>query len=198
MEKRGGLWQRFAMPALNDSSPKPLPLDPEPGGVLANPAAILAAEDDANDVVLLELAFAKAGLAKQVTFVGNGSEALAYLKGEGRYGDRTRFPLPYLLLLDLKMQPISGLEVLAWARQQPRFKGLPIIIFSASSFPPDVERAYQLGANSFLLKPGNFNKLVSSLEQLAGFWLRQCRLPGCPSLPTLPSGVPSVSPCAVL
>jgi CheY-like chemotaxis protein len=156
---------------------------------MPNPAAILVAEDDSNDALLLQLAFGNAGFDNQIAFVRNGAEALVYLKGDGRYTDRTRFPLPHLLLLDLKMQPVSGFEVLAWVRQQPRFHSLPIVMFSASNFPPDIDRAYQLGANSFLLKPGNFGELVNSLKQLATFWLTQCQLPSRP--PVLPVGVPA-------
>jgi CheY-like chemotaxis protein len=148
--------------------------------------------------LLFQLAFAKAGFNKQVTFVRNGAEVLVYLKGDGRYGDRTRFPLPQLLLLDLKMQPVSGFDVLPWVRQQPRFQRLPIVMCSTSGFPPDVDRAYQLGANSFVLKPTNFSELVNTLGHLANFWLTQCRLPGCAPPRSLPGGLstPSRAPSA--
>jgi len=177
----------------NNSPSKWTSVDTEPeNGAMANPAAILVAEDDSNDALLLQLAFGNAGFDKQVTFVRDGAEALVYLKGDGHYADRTRFPLPHLLLLDLKMQPVCGFEVLAWVRQQPQFQTLPIVMFSASRFPPDVDRAYQLGANSFILKPANFADLVSSLKQLADFWLVQCRLPGSPPVPALHIGVTPV------
>jgi CheY-like chemotaxis protein len=134
-------------------------------------AVILLAEDDENQIVLIRRVFKQAHLVNPLHVVSNGEEAIAYLKGEGQYANRAEYPLPALLLLDLKMPRKNGFEVLKWIREQPTLRGLRIIVLTSSEDMADVNRAYQLGANSFLVKPGDFEKFVSVIQTLQGYWL---------------------------
>lgn len=138
---------------------------------------ILLAEDNPDDVLLIRLGFKKAGCDRPVIVVSDGEQALNYLKGEGQYEDRARFPVPCLLLLDLRLPRIDGFEVLAWVRSKPQWKCLPIIVLTTSHYGKDIERAYDLGANSFLTKPTDAGEWMNALEQTVGFWLRSSSLP---------------------
>jgi len=132
---------------------------------------ILLAEDDPNDVLLIQRAFQRTHLANPVQVVHDGEEALAYLSGQGAFADRERHPLPVLLLMDLKMPRKTGLEVLAWLRQQPGLKRLPVIVLTSSNQSPDINRAYELGANSYLVKPAGFDSLLELVKNLDVYWL---------------------------
>ncbi len=132
---------------------------------------ILLAEDDPNDVLLIQRAFQRNHVANPVQVVRDGEEALAYLSGQAPFADRERHPLPVLLLMDLKMPRKSGLEVLAWVRHQPGLKRLPIIVLTSSNQSPDISRAYELGANSYLVKPAGFDSLLDLVKNLDMYWL---------------------------
>ena len=132
---------------------------------------ILLAEDDPNDVLLVQRAFQRIPVANPLQVVRDGEEALAYLSGQAPYADRERHPLPVLMLMDLKMPRKSGLEVLAWVRQQPGLKRLPIIVLTSSNQSPDINRAYELGANSYLVKPAGFDSLLDLVKNLDMYWL---------------------------
>src|SRR6476619_3845672 len=119
---------------------------------MTNERFILIAEDDANDVLLLERAFEKAGLRHSLRIVRDGEQAIQYFSGQGVYSDRNKFPLPFLLLLDLKMPGTDGFDVLRWARGEPDLKRLLIVVLTSSNLQTDVDRAYELGANSYLVK----------------------------------------------
>src|SRR5512141_1912836 len=99
---------------------------------------ILLVEDDPNDVLLIQRAFQKAGLRDVLKVVGDGDQAVEYLEGKGAYADRTRFPLPYLLLLDLKMPGTNGFSVLRWVRTEPKFKRLLVVVLTSSNLQADV------------------------------------------------------------
>ena len=133
---------------------------------------ILLAEDDPNDVLLLRRAFRLAGLPEPEQVVSDGEEAVAYLDGAGEYADRERHPLPGLLLLDLKLPRRSGFEVLEWVRGDPRVSALPIVVLTSSRQPGDVERAYALRANSYLVKPATQGGLREMVQALDLYWLR--------------------------
>ena len=122
---------------------------------------MMLAEDDSNDVFLIQQALKKADVLIRLNAVPDGLEALAYLKGEGAYADRAACPFPDVLLLDLNMPGMNGFEVLTWVRQDARYRRLIVHVFSASSREVDVERAYDLGANSYLVKPGRLDELVA-------------------------------------
>ena len=127
---------------------------------------ILLVDDSENDLFLLRRAFKLLKCAVPVQEVHNGEEAIAYLKGEGPYGDRLNFPLPIVMLLDLNMPRKDGFDVLAWVRAQPALKRLAIIVLTASTRSEDVDRAFDLGATSFLVKPSNLEALSSMVRCL--------------------------------
>jgi CheY-like chemotaxis protein len=133
--------------------------------------AILLVEDDANDVILIRRAFAKAEIKNPVYTVEDGDAAVAYLAGEGTYADRDDHPLPGVVLLDLKLPRRSGLEVLEWVRQSPTLRRLPIVVLTSSRESADVNRAYDLGANSYLVKPVGFDALTDLVRILQGYWV---------------------------
>jgi CheY-like chemotaxis protein len=132
---------------------------------------IVLVEDDEDDVTLLRRAFQRAAIANPLHVVGNGEAARHYLAGEGAYANRTQHPLPALMLLDLKLPRLSGFEVLAWLRTQPGLKRLVTVILTSSPQPADIARAYDLGANSYLVKPGNPHDLVALVHTLHLYWI---------------------------
>src|SRR5215467_13345807 len=111
---------------------------------------ILLVEDEPDDVMNIQRAFRKAKLANPLQVVNDGDSAVAYLNGDPPYNDRTRYPLPTLALLDLKLPRRSGLEVLAWMRKQPHLKRLPVVILTSSSERADINSAYDEYVNSYL------------------------------------------------
>jgi len=144
---------------------------------------ILLVEDDPNDVVLIQRAFQKAGLHNSLKLVRNGDEAIEYLSGQEGYADREQFPLPFLILLDLKMPGTDGFEVLAWARNTPSLKRLLIVVLTSSNLQSDVDKAYELGANSYLVKPVEFNDMVNLIQRFEVYWSEINRTPTSPKSP---------------
>src|SRR3954447_21288805 len=132
---------------------------------------ILYAEDDKNDVLFMELAFKAAALPYALKIAANGEEALQYLKGTERFANRSEFPFPCMVILDLNMPYKSGFDVLKWIRQQPELASLPVIVFSSSVQGSDLERAHQLGSNQYVEKPANPLKLGALLKELERRWL---------------------------
>ncbi|WP_193197456.1 response regulator [Nostoc sp. MG11] len=132
---------------------------------------ILLAEDDSNQVLLIRRALRKANLTQPLQVVTNGEAAISYLCGEGDYADRKSYPLPMLVLLDLKMPRKSGFEVLEWLRQQPELKRLPVIVLTTSKEKTDIHKAYDLGVNSYLVKPVAFNDLTAMVKLLDDYWV---------------------------
>lgn len=128
--------------------------------------AILLVDDNPHDVVLLRLAFRRVGIIDPIKLVKDGAEAVRYLKGEGSYADRHTYPIPTLMLLDLKMPQTSGFDVLCWLRSQPALRALVVVVMTGSKQTDDVQRAYRLGANSYLVKPTKFSDLVRMTESL--------------------------------
>lgn len=145
--------------------------------VLPEQAVILLVEDRLDDVTLIERAFANAGVRNPFFVVRDGEEAMAYLYGNGKYANRAEFPLPDIMLLDLKMPKMDGFEVLYEVRKDKNFAALRIIVLTSSEEISDVNRAYDLGANSFLVKPLEFENFTSMMRTLSAFWLRQSRAP---------------------
>jgi CheY-like chemotaxis protein len=146
-------------------------------GFVPEHAVILIAEDEEDYVLLIRRAFAEANLNNPVHVVSTGSEAMAYLKGEGKYANRDEYPLPELLLLDLKLPGFSGFEIIGWIRNQPGLLGLRIIVLTSSEQMNDVNDAYRLGANSFLMKPYDFVDLVQFSKFIRDFWLKLSKCP---------------------
>ena len=132
---------------------------------------VLIAEDDPSDIFLLKRAFSLAQVPATLHFVRDGQEAIDYLDGDAGYKDRSAHPLPDLLLLDLKMPKLNGFDVLHWLRRQPGLKRLLVAILTSSDQPEDINRAYDLGANSYLLKPHNSTQLSELVALVKRYWL---------------------------
>lgn len=131
---------------------------------------ILLVEDDPNDVWLVKHAFQNASLPNPLRMVSDGQEAIDYLRGLGQYGDRSAFPFPRLVLLDLKMPRLNGFDVISWMRRHYPSKLTPIIVLSSSALPQDVNRSYELGANAYMVKPADFRALERLFRTIADFW----------------------------
>jgi CheY-like chemotaxis protein len=116
-------------------------------------ASVLLVEDDQDDELVIRHAFDRAGIDCAVRVVADGEEAIAYLKGEGIYQDRNTYPLPMVILIDLRLPRKSGHEVLAWMKQQKQLDSMMRVVLTGSENPQDVTKAYQLGAHGYLQKP---------------------------------------------
>lgn len=138
--------------------------------MIADPIVLLV-DDSPNDALLMRTVFERAGFVQPLRFAVDGDDAIAYLRGDGRYSDRKQFPVPTAVLLDLNMPRKNGFEVLDWVRRQPALQRLRVYILSASSRAQDIERAYDLGANSYLVKPGNLDGLLHLAKCLIA-WLK--------------------------
>jgi len=126
---------------------------------------ILSVEDNSDDVLLIGTAFRKAKVSARLEFVTDGDQAIEYFSASPGKA------IPTLVLLDLKLPKKSGLEVLAWIRSQPHLKRLPIVILTSSSQHEDIDKAYDLGANSYLVKPGNIDGLIELARAVDSYWL---------------------------
>ena len=133
---------------------------------------VLHVDDDENDLYLMKFAWEQAGFSQRLVGVHSGTEALAYLQRRGRFADDLRFPFPSLVLLDLRMPRMNGLEVLEWIRSQPLLHSLVVIALTASAYPDDIARAGQLGANAYVQKPATHDELVEFVHALEAFWFR--------------------------
>jgi len=131
---------------------------------------ILLVEDEENDAMLLQMAFKKNNILNPIHWVKDGTEAVTYLNGEGQYADRSRYPFPGVLILDLKMPRMTGLELLGWVRNNPHFRIIPTIVMTSSRQDPDIQKAYELGANTYMIKPSSFDELISLVKSIHGYW----------------------------
>jgi len=127
---------------------------------------ILYAEDDENDSYFMERAFSEMGAPERLRTVGNGELATEYLSGVGQFGDRKKYPLPTVLLLDIKMPKMTGLEVLHWVRQRPEFSGLTVIMFTSSTQPADIAFCAAHGANAYLAKESRSDRLSARMPKI--------------------------------
>lgn len=133
---------------------------------------ILLVEDEPNDVFFFQRAMTKAGIMQPVQVARDGQEAIDYLQGAGKFGDRAEFPFPGLILLDLKLPFVMGLDVLKWIRQQSEW-GPIVVILSSSREEVDIAAAYRLGANAYLVKPAEVDQLEEMARTIRDFWLMQ-------------------------
>jgi CheY-like chemotaxis protein len=129
---------------------------------------ILYAEDNPDDVVIIKIAFRRAGLSSSLKSVDDGEDAIAWLKGAGVYADREQYPLPDVLILDLKMPKKSGFDVLEWLRGQSNHQDLPAIVLSSSDDPRDIERVAKLGATKYFKKSATCQEVIQYLKSLPG------------------------------
>jgi CheY-like chemotaxis protein len=138
---------------------------------MPNNPPILYAEDDEHDVFFLQHAFKTVGVTNPLHVVRDGREAIQYLSGAVRTSECSGHPLPRLIILDLKMPRITGIEVLSWLRRDSHLPPLPVIILSSSALPNDIERALALGANAFVVKPSSVEDRACLAECIKHFWL---------------------------
>jgi CheY-like chemotaxis protein len=141
------------------------------------PKTVLYVEDEENDVLLLQLGFEKAGINHRLQIVGDGQEAVAYLSGSGQYANREQYPSPTLVLLDLNLPCLTGMKVLQWIREQPQFATLPVVMYTSSDHPRDLENARQLGVTEYVLKPSRIGKIAELLQRLSAQWLSAPSVP---------------------
>ena len=137
---------------------------------------VLVAEDNPDDALLLRRALDKAGIIARVKIVADGEEMLLYLQGRGAYANRSASPLPSLIILDLKMPRKSGLEVLEWINENPDVAVVPTIVLSASNLEKDVRAAYNLGANTYFVKPTTFEELVETMRMVEKYWKKAMKV----------------------
>lgn len=142
-----------------------------------NSDVFLLIEDDSDDQVLIRRSFQKAPTATRIVVANDGDEALSYLSGIGTFSDRERFPLPCVILLDLKLPRRSGLEVLSWVRRHEVLGQVPVIILTSSYQEADIRSAYTLGANSYLVKPVDLDDLETMMAVVAEYWTALNRPP---------------------
>jgi CheY-like chemotaxis protein len=137
---------------------------------------ILLVEDEEGDVFFMQHAMQKVGMLNPLQVASDGQEAIDYFKGTGKFANREEFPPPCLVLLDLKLPRVMGLDVLKWIRQQPEVSAI-VIILSSSREEADIATAYRLGANGYLVKPSDVNQLTDMAKSIKDFWLTHNTLP---------------------
>src|ERR1051326_7669832 len=136
---------------------------------------VLLVEDDLNDIFLVKRAFRTARIPNPLQVVTDGEEALAYLRGEGKYADRSAHPLPKLMVMDIKMPRRTGFEVLEWVKGKGGpLRRIPIVIVSSSDNPSDINRAYELGANAYMVKPMDFRAVEHLFNAITQYWGLEC------------------------
>ena len=133
-------------------------------------STILIIEDDEHDVEFLSRAFKRAGINNPIQVTKNGEEAVAYLMGNGRYADRAAFPYPRVIVTDLKMPQMSGLELLRWIRANPKYSVVPTIVLTSSTSQADVDAAFASGASAFFVKPVAFGELQQIAKIIWDYW----------------------------
>jgi CheY-like chemotaxis protein len=144
---------------------------------------VLLVEDDENDVFFMQRAFRDAGITTPLNIAHDGREAIDYLSGNGQYNDRQKSPLPCLVLMDLKLPYVLGLDVLKWLRSQPEFKTIIVVVLTSSRQDADIQKAYALGANSYLVKPPDVHQLVAMVKRIKEYWIETNQLgPPCVEL----------------
>ncbi len=133
---------------------------------------LLIVEDEENDVLFLKDALRKANILSPIQVVEDGRLAMDYLAGVGKYDDRKTYPLPSVIFLDLKLPQVNGLAILKWIREQSDLPPILVMVLTASSLDEDIERAYRLGANSYVVKPSSRDKLVEVLKDFGNWWFK--------------------------
>src|SRR5581483_5882581 len=142
-----------------------------------NDFSVLLVEDDLNDIFLVKRAFKRADIPNPLQVVTDGVEAIHYLHGEGKYADRQHYPLPRLIVMDIKMPRKSGFEVLEWIKSDGLLKRIPVVIVSSSDQPPDINKAYELGANAYMIKPVDFKSVENLFQSITHYWGLECAKP---------------------
>jgi len=136
---------------------------------------VLVADDDPRDLQIMHLAIKRNGVVAEIHEVHDGEQVIDYLRGENDFADRGRHPFPDLLMLDLKMPKMDGLEVLGWLRKRPEYHRLPTIMLSGSGLEKDVEEAYRRGAATYFSKPASFKEFQELIKSVIDYWERSQR-----------------------
>jgi CheY-like chemotaxis protein len=142
---------------------------------------ILLVDDSDSDIALLQQAFAKAGMQRRLEVVRDGVDAMSYLLGRGEFADRSLHPMPSILIIDVNMPRLNGLELLTWLHTQPEFSHLMVIVLTGDARIEAVNHAYHLGANSYLLKPIRHEELVDLVQCFFRYWVVHNNLPSPPT-----------------
>ena len=142
-----------------------------------NEITVLLVEDDLNDIFLVKRAFKRANIPQPLQVATDGVEAVQYLIGEGRFTNRRLHPLPHLIIMDLKMPRKTGLEVLEWIKKDGLLRRIPVVIVSSSDLPSDINQAYALGANAYMVKPVDFHSVEHLFQSIIQYWGRECAQP---------------------
>lgn len=143
---------------------------------------VLLVEDDLNDIFLVKRAFKMANLETPLQVVTDGEEATHYLSGDGKYSNRKAYPIPKLIVMDIKMPRMTGFDVLEWIKKDGALRRIPVIIVSSSNRPEDIDRAYELGANAYMVKPVSYRAVERLFETITHYWGLECAKPGLESL----------------
>ncbi len=139
---------------------------------------VLLVEDDLNDIFLVKRAFKMANIKNPLQVVTDGQEAISYLHGDGKYADRQAYALPKLIVMDIKMPRKSGFEVLEWVKgRSTLLRRIPVVIVSSSDDPADINRAYELGANAYMIKPVDFRAVEHLFQSITHYWGLECAKP---------------------
>jgi len=143
---------------------------------------VLLVEDDINDIFLVKRAFKMARLENPLQVVTDGEEATHYLSGDGKYANRETYPLPKLIVMDIKMPRMNGFDVLEWIKHDGALRRIPVVIVSSSDHSADIDRAYELGANAYMVKPVDFHAVERLFESITHYWGLECAKPGLEAL----------------
>jgi CheY-like chemotaxis protein len=139
---------------------------------------VLLVEDDLNDIFLVKRAFKIARIENPLQVVTDGEEAIEYLSGAGKYANRAQHPLPKLIVMDIKMPRLTGFEVLQWVKREGQpLRRIPVVIVSASDHHADINRAYELGANAYMVKPVDFRAVEHLFASITQYWGLECAKP---------------------
>jgi CheY-like chemotaxis protein len=142
---------------------------------------ILLFEDDDNDVLLMQRALKKAAIESPVIVVRDGQEGIDYMEGSGKYHNRSYYSLPDIIILDLKMPRKTGLEFLEWMQAHPKLRVIPTILLSSSKEDSDISKAYDLGVNTYFVKPCCFAESVELVKAMQQYWIRAIKPKAKPS-----------------
>lgn len=135
---------------------------------------ILLIEDDDNDQVFIKRAFKRSGVANIIMTVNNGEEAIEYLRGTGQFADRSAHPLPSLIITDLKMPRMGGIDFLAWLDEEEELRSIPVVVLTSSSDQADISAAFKHGAKGYMIKPVQFGDLEKLAKTIADYWRSSC------------------------
>ena len=140
-------------------------------------AVILIVEDDINDQAFIRRAFKRCDAPERIAIVNDGEEATVYLRGLGPYAERALHPLPRLIVTDLKMPRMGGIDLLTWMQTRPEFRLIPVLVLTSSNDHADIANAFGHGAKGYMIKPVQFSDLENLMRTIASYWRASC-VPG--------------------